>query len=111
SDSKNDIVLLDCFDVIPLPCGSRDNRRLARRSYDLRRGDVAKILVRRLGRRLQSVVKLVLLNIHTFLARLLKLVKHMLRFIDSAWFSLKSYPTFSSGHLHAKRVFQGFQEF
>src|SRR5207244_5732964 len=47
---------------------------------------------------------------HTFLARLLKLLKHLLSFIDSAWFSLQSYPTFASGHLHAKRVFQGFQE-
>ena len=84
---------------------------LARRSHDFRRGKVAKILVARFGYRIQSVIKFVLLNVHTLLARLLKLLKHMLRLVDPAWLSLQSYPAFTGSHLHAKVIFKAFQEF
>ncbi len=84
---------------------------LARRGHDFRRRKVAKILVARFGYRVQSVIKFVLLNVHAFLARLIKLLKHMLRFVDPAWFSLQSYPAFTGSHLHAKSIFEAFQEF
>src|SRR5207249_10273663 len=111
ADSKNDVVLLDRFDVIALPRRSRDDWRLARRSDDFRQGKVVKTFVARFGHRIQSVIKFVLLDVHTFLTRLIKLLEHMLRFVDPAWFSFQSYPAFAGSHLNAKDVFKALQEF
>ena len=102
---------MSCFGLLRRNCvagGPRDDWHL--------RGEVT-ILVkrgrqdsRRFGYRVQSVIEFVFLNVHTFLARFLKLLKDMLRFVDPAWFPLQFHPTFAGGHLHAKRIFQRFQE-
>ena len=103
-------MLLNCLHVCPLVRAARYHRRLPRRCYDFDRNNIAESLIALFSHGLKRVIEFVFLNVDALLPCLLKLLKHLLRFIDAISIAFEFHPAFACRHFDAQRVLEILQK-
>ena len=111
SDPENHVMFLNGLDIGPLAKSARDDRRLAGRSHDLCRREIAEIIGTGFVNRVKGVIEFVTLDIDSALSRVFQFREDLLGFRDLRGFAFHSDPTFTGRDFHAERFLQVLDQF
>ncbi len=111
ADPEDDIVFLDRLEIISLPRGARDNRRLARRSLDFGRSQLTQTIGTGFVHRIECVIEFVPLDVDPSLPGGFQLGEDALRFRYLRGLAFELDPAFAGGDFHPERFLEVLDQF